>query len=285
MQRCAFLTMENLEGFYAYDELACEPMSMHGWQVEEIPWTTPDVAWDDYQLVVIRSTWDYQSDFGRFLRVLKEIDRSRARLENSLEVVCWNIEKTYLKDLADRGVPIVPTRWLNRLDRNLLQELFDELQAEQLVVKPVIGANADDTFRLSVDDAQTQTAIDTFRDRGLMVQPFVDSIKSPGEFSLFYFADEYSHCVLKTPKSGDFRVQEEHGGAIRSFVADEEMRSVGQLVIQAVEFDLLYARVDLVRTADGLAVMELELIEPSLYFPYDSASPQRFADAVARRCS
>ncbi len=274
--------MENPEGFYTYDELAFEPMKKQGWFVEEIPWTASNVAWGDYQLVVIRSTWDYQSDFAHFLRVLEEIDQSGARLENSMEVVRWNIEKTYLRDLAERGVPIVPTRWIRGLDRESLRALFTEMAVDRVVVKPVIGANADDTFCLKSDDPQFDTAIEVFHDRELMVQPFIDSIRSPGEFSMFFFDGQYSHCVLKTPAKGDFRVQEEHGGAIRSFEADEEMKSVGKQVIEAVEFDLLYGRVDLVRTVNGLAVMELELIEPSLYFPYDSASPERFANAATR---
>ena len=225
--------MENPEGFFSYDELAFEPMAEFGWHVKEIPWTTPNVSWGDYELVVIRSTWDYQSDFARFLRVLDEIAQSGARLENNMDVVRWNIEKTYLRDLAQRGVPIVPTRWMKGLQRESLREVFEELAVDELVVKPVIGANADDTFRLSIDDAQTDTAIEVFRDRELMVQPFIESIKWPGEFSLFYFVDEYSHCVLKTPAPGDFRVQEEHGGDIRPYDASDEMKSIGQRVIEA----------------------------------------------------
>jgi glutathione synthase/RimK-type ligase-like ATP-grasp enzyme len=217
--------------------------------------------------------------------VLLRIDQSRARLENPLDVVRWNLKKTYLRDLHERGVPIVPTRWLPGLDDETLAALHDELGVEEIVVKPVVGANADDTFRLraAAPRVETQAARNAFRGRELMVQPFVDAVVEVGEYSLFYFGDEYSHCVLKTPRAGDFRVQEEHGGLIRTVTPDTDLVEAGAKTLAAVGQTLLYARVDLVRLPDGRpALMELELIEPSLYFAFDPASPRRFSEALDR---
>jgi hypothetical protein len=152
-------------------------------------------------------------------------------------------------------------------------------------VKPTVGANADDTFRISSQDADTDRdrALGVFAQRELMVQPFVDSIVSTGEYSLFYFAGEYSHSILKTPKTSDFRVQEEHGGVIRAIAPSDELVQAATRVMRALDEVPLYARVDLVRLPDGtLALIELELIEPSLYLSYDSAAPERFADALDR---
>ena len=119
-----------------------------------------------------------------------------------------------------------------------------------------------------------------------MVQPFVRSIVAHGEYSLFYFGGGYSHAVLKTPAAGDFRVQEEHGGTIRAISPDSAIHRVGDQAIEAIAETLLYARVDIVTLDDGRpAVIELELIEPSLYFPFEEESPARFADALVRMAS
>ncbi|MGY8690993.1 MAG: hypothetical protein ACKVHP_25045 [Verrucomicrobiales bacterium] len=117
----------------------------------------------------------------------------------------------------------------------------------------------------------------------MMLQPFIPDVIATGEHSLFYFGGQFSHCVLKTPTTGDFRVQEEHGGLIETAVPAKDLLAAGQRVIDAIGTSLLYARVDLVRMPDGApALMEVELIEPSLYFNYDDLSPVKFAEALDR---
>lgn len=284
MNRIAFLTMDNMEGFFAYDYLAIEPMARRGWQVEEVSWRKA-VDWNDYQMVVIRSPWDYQQDWESFLRVLTQIDQSRAALQNSLHTVRWNIHKSYLRDLQQRGVLIVPTLWCDRLTPEQLEQAFTHFASPHIVVKPTVGANADDTFWISNEDsdANRERALRVFGNRELMAQPFVESIVCTGEYSLFYFAGEYSHAILKRPQADDFRVQEEHGGVIRAIEPDAELVQAATRVMRALDEVPLYARVDLVRLPDGgLALIELELIEPSLYLSYDSDAPERFAAAMDR---
>lgn len=288
MRSVAFLTMDSLEGFVAYDYLAAEPLARRGWRVEQISWRRKDVSWADYELVVIRSPWDYQQDPAAFLHVLEQIEASPARLQNDLPTVQWNIHKSYLRDLNERGIHIVPTRWLDRLDTATLVSLFDEFGTRRIVVKPVVGANADDTYLLTAGSAGAHeaAALRTFAQRALLAQPFVESVVDVGEYSLFYFGSQYSHSVLKTPKSQDFRVQEEHGGLIRSVQPDADVVAAADRVLSVLSRPTLYARVDLVRLPDGCpALMELELIEPSLYFPFDARAPERFADAVVRLMS
>lgn len=284
MNRIAFLTMNNMEGFFAYDHLAFEPMARRGWQVEEIPWRKV-VDWNEFQMVVIRSPWDYQQDWEAFLTVLTQIDQSRATLRNSLHTVRWNIHKSYLRDLRQRGVPIVPTLWFDRLTPERLEQTFAHFASPHIVVKPTVGANADDTFWIAdeEDDTNREQALCVFANRELMAQPFVESIVATGEYSLFYFAGEYSHSILKTPKADDFRVQEEHGGVIRAIERSDELVQAATRVMRALDEVPLYARVDLVRLPDGtLALIELELIEPSLYLAYDTDAPERFATAMDR---
>jgi glutathione synthase/RimK-type ligase-like ATP-grasp enzyme len=282
-KRCAFLTMEDLTGFYAYDALAFEPLGQLGWSVDEVPWTRPQVDWKQYAAVVIRSTWDYQKQPARFLETLEEIELSGTRLFNPLEICRWNMDKRYLRDLQRKGVSIIPTLWGESIKLSDLDRWTGELNSERLVIKPVVGANADDTFVLSCSQLdEFEERLPLFQARPFMVQPFVESIQSQGEYSLFYFGGQYSHAINKRPQAGDFRVQEEHGGQIRAVEADLAWKSAGQAVLDQLGEQLLYARVDLVYWSDEPTLMEVELIEPSLYFSYDADSAGRFARALDR---
>jgi glutathione synthase/RimK-type ligase-like ATP-grasp enzyme len=280
--RAAFLTLADPTGFFIYDELAVPPLAALGWTVETLPWTAEGVAWGEFDAVVIRSTWDYQRDPQAFLRKLEAIEQAGTRVLNPIATCRWNLEKTYLRDLDARGVMIIPSRWPDHLDPDVLLESFDHFRTERLVAKPLIGANADEIFVLSRYQPDTWP-LTTFAGRPLIVQPFIESVLGEGEYSLFYFGSEYSHAVVKTPKSGDFRVQEEHGGSIRAIHPEHDLLAAGTRTLDAIDERLLYARVDLVRLPDGTpAVIEVELIEPSLYFPYDPDSPARFAHALDR---
>lgn len=281
-RKCAFLTMDTLEGFMAYDYLLKDPLGERGWEVKEISWRNREADWNRYEAVIIRTPWDYQDDPELFMEVLEEIEQSRARLENPLELVRWNIDKGYLKDLEQTGIPVVPTFWGDEKQDLTLQHLkkyFNTFESEELIIKPLVSANADDTFRLSMEhlNGALETLKDTFENRVWLAQPFVWQVIEEGEFSLNYFGGEYSHALLKTPKEGDFRVQEEHGGRLKSVEPEPELRSLSDQIIQSLDPKPLYARTDIIRTDNGFALMELELIEPSLYFNMDPESPERFA--------
>ncbi|MFO0999488.1 MAG: hypothetical protein U0936_04070 [Planctomycetaceae bacterium] len=283
MSRIAFLTMDSLEGFVSYDYLVRDILQQRGVRVDEVSWRNPQADWDQYDLVVIRSPWDYQQSCSQFLNVLARIDASRANLQNPLKVVRWNVEKTYLRDLQDSGVTIVPTAWLQSPKVADLTNLFQQLNADQVVVKPFIGAGATDTFWLNSESSPEllQSIEALYQGRLALAQPFIESVLSYGEISLTFFGGEYSHTVLKTPRTGDFRVQEEHGGVIQRIDPDPEIIAFARRSLAAVESELLYARVDLVFLPNQQpAIMELELIEPSLYLSYDDESPNRFADAI-----
>ena len=280
MPRCAFLTMDSLDEFEVYDDLLIKPLSQLGWSVDMVSWRDRQVDWNTFEAVIIRSPWDYQQDAQLFMQVLEEIDQSSARLENPLDLVKWNIDKTYLRELEQEGILIVPTLWGRRLEAEQLDKAFEQLDTRELVIKPTVSANADDTFRVK-QEVKLQTKremLRTFYDRAYMIQPFMKSIVTEGEFSLFYFGGEYSHTILKTPGKGDFRVQEEHGGILASVEPETKLLKRAQQTMARLQPQPLYARADYVRTEDDdFALMELELIEPSLYFNMDPESPRRFA--------
>lgn len=269
------------------DHLAFAPLSRLGWSVDSVPWRRDGVDWASYDAVVIRSTWDYAKEPDVFLAVLTEITRSGAPLFNPLDLVKWNLRKTYLRDLGNRGVSIVPTVWRERLGRGELQGLLDKSGSNEIVVKPVVGASAHGAFRVSAVTSPREVAeIEAYyAERALMAQPFLHAIPTEGEFSLFYFNGEYSHAILKRPKALDFRVQEEHGGSNTAVVAAPALLEAGAFVLSALDETPLYARVDFVRANDArnFWLMELELTEPSLYLRMDSAAPERFARALNER--
>lgn len=284
--KVAFLSTDNLENFFTYDKLLFEPMKKIGWMAEEISWKNEEVNWNDYSSVIVRSTWDYQNDSEKFLNVLEKINNSSAHLENNLDLMRWNMNKNYLYDLENKGIRIVETIWEKSFNPNTAFQYFDKLKSDEIIIKPNISANADNTFRLTREKLieKLPDLEKIFADREFMVQPFMQNIVDEGEYSLFFFNGEFSHCVLKKPKEKDFRVQEEHGGKFKSVVPSKQQKTIGKNIIDKLAVLPLYGRTDLVRTADNdFALMELELIEPSLYFNMDNESPTRFANAFAER--
>lgn len=280
--RVAFLTLEEVGDFVIDDAHAIAELQRRGWHAVEVPWSVP-TDWDQYDLVVIRSTWDYHVRTAEFLEVLATIEASGATLVNGHDVVAWNIDKQYLRDLERRGVPVVPSVWGNGGGAAVFAGLFTTLQDSEIVIKPTISGGARDTFRLHapLSDVLLQQLVDTFDDRDWFAQAFLRSVVTEGEYSLFYFDGEFSHAIRKVPKAGDFRVQEEHGGAILAINATPELRRVADQVLGAIAPAPLQVRIDLVRLDSGaLAVMEVELIEPSLYLRMHPKAPANFADAL-----
>jgi hypothetical protein len=285
VRRVAFLTIANPTGFVIDDELAVLPLARRGIKVDTIPWNRPGVDWPHYELVIIRSTWDYQHHAEDFLRVLDRIEDRGVRLANPGEIVRWNLHKTYLCDLASKGIETVPTFWRDRLARGDLVPLFEELRSEEAVIKPVLSGTAQGAWRLDATRVREQAAeIEAYyANRALMLQPFERGIVAEGEYSMMYFNGVHSHSILKVPKAGDFRVQEEHGSEILPVLPEPALLAAGHAAIAAVGQKLLYARADLVRSGEVFRLMELELVEPGLYLRTDPAAPERFAAAVAER--
>lgn len=278
--KIAFLSTSDLEGFFVYDELTLPHFAASGVEVDTVPWRKT-INWNQYDAVIVRSTWDYQQAPEDFLTCLAQIEASSAVLINPYSLMAWNIKKTYLKDLDNQGVAIVPTLWATGIDKSQIDAAFEAFSTDTIIVKPVLSANADDTFRLNrlAFTEQLDALTTLFHQRELMIQPFLAAIVEEGEYSLFYFDNQYSHAIVKRPKAGDFRVQEEHGGELAVYQPQPDVLAMANRALDAMPSASLYARVDVVRTDGGWAIMELELIEPSLYFNLDEDAPKRFVDA------
>jgi glutathione synthase/RimK-type ligase-like ATP-grasp enzyme len=285
MGRCAFLTTKNLEEFFIYDDLVKPHLAALGWQVDDVSWHNKDIDYSVYDVVIVRSTWDYQAYTDDFMHTLAHIANSNTCLENPLALMQWNVSKCYLKDLEKKGVSILPSLWLDSFDSKAIQAAFNHFGANEIIIKPLVSANADFTYRLTQEDFifQQQNIKKELHNRKIMLQAFENTILDKGEYSLFYFNSQYSHTINKLPANGDFRVQEEHGGQLQSIEPSKDMLTLALKTLHALPQSSLYARIDMLETVKGLAIIEVELIEPSLYFNMDEASPKRFANAIVAR--
>jgi glutathione synthase/RimK-type ligase-like ATP-grasp enzyme len=241
-------------------------------------WGTPESAAG--RLVVIRTAWDYVAEFGAFMEWARSV-AAATRLVNSLEVVTWNSHKSYLLDLAYAAVPIVPTVLVPRgTTDDDLASLLEEHEGE-IVIKPAISAAAVGAVRTVADTSEALRHLEQLVSVGdALVQPYVASVVG-GETSLIYLGGELSHAVRKQPAPGDYRVQEMYGGTRAHHDATDAEREVGAAAVVAAPGRLAYARVDLVDTPNGPAVMELEAIEPQLFLDAEPQSPGRFAAVIA----
>ena len=230
------------------------------WVLQAIAWDTKNVNWHEYHAVVIGTTWDYCDRYDEFLAALKTINQNTT-LFNSLNLVRWNSNKQYLRELEKKSIGIVPTFWVDDPSETVQwASLFAQFDTDTLVAKQQIGANAEGQFLLHPHEQAPQLT------QAMMVQPFLPAIQEEGEYSLIFINGEFSHAALKRPKTGDYRIQASYGGA--EFVArlSEDEINTAKFAVQAIEELPLYARVDMVRGETGeLLLMELELVEPYLY--------------------
>jgi hypothetical protein len=274
--------MESNDGWSIDADLAFPHMENLGWQIEPVPWRTAQCDWNCFAAVYIGTPWDYPQEPMQFIKLLETIDQSQAILVNDLSLVKWTVQKTYLRDLVERGVDIVSSAWFDTFSLQMLQDAFNQFDVAKVIVKPVISTNATDTYLLQRDfsTAVADRLAKTFDKRAFVVQPFIENIQREGEYSLFYFAAKFSHAVRKVPVQGDFRVQEEYGAEVISIQAEQALIDAGGKVLGNVSPIPVYARLDFVRDSAGrFLLMELELIEPSMYLRMDEDAPRRFAEA------
>lgn len=286
-QSIAFLSTNDLEDYFVWDNLLIQPFSEHGVHVDVISWHANEIDWSQYDAVIVRSTWDYQEHADAFVDKLIEITKHDTVLINPLSLMQWNISKRYLQILQKQGITIIPSVFFDSVAISDIYAQFAHFDTQEIIIKPLISANSDNTFRLDHIGLMTQAGplSNIFSTTPCVIQPFLDSVINEGEYSLFYFNGEYSHTIKKIPKSGDFRVQEEHGGELITVIPDELQLSTAAKVLAALPEKSLYARVDILRNPgaqkdDIWQLMEVELIEPSLYFNMDEASPERFVQAT-----
>lgn len=282
MALIAFATDKSFPNLTDGDTLAADVLRQRGHRVDACRWDDPALDWSAYDLVVLRSTWDYHLRAAEFAAWLDKLDAARVPVANPTDVLRWNMDKMYLSDLQEAGVAVLPSVWLPQGSRVDLAALLAEKDWPQGVIKPTISAAAHDTLRVdrsNAADLQPSFA-DLLRAGGVIVQQFAPEIQGHGEWSFLFFGRQFSHAVVKQPSPGDFRVQRDFGGRAMAAEAPPALVSQAAAVLGAIEAELLYARVDAIERQGELLLMELELIEPYLFLELHPDAPGRFADAI-----
>jgi hypothetical protein len=282
MSTIALVTYRDLPQLTPEDQLVCSFLRTLGVQAHAVIWDDPDVAWDSYQAVVVRSCWDYHVHPSRFITWLTHLEHLEVPLWNPAPILRWNMHKTYLRDLQTQAVAVPPTCWLERGCNAELATILADQGWKEAVIKPAISATAYNTWRTTREQgSQDQSRFAaSLQHADILVQQFMDPIVTDGEWSFAFFQKQYSHAVLKKAKSGDFRVQDDFGGTIEVLSPGMALIEQAQQIINCINDPLLFARVDGIERDGQLVLMELELIEPFLFLQSDPHAVERFAHAI-----
>lgn len=287
MTRICFVTCRAWPEISESDRLVQQALEARGARVEGRAWNEPGADFGGFDAVVLRSNWDYHFDPEAFAAWLDRLEQDGARVFNPPALVRWNLSKRYLLALAAAGVPTVPTVVLDDATGAGLEATMAARGWDAAVMKPEIGASAHETRLVTPGTraaAATALAAGAIR-RPVLLQPFVEEIRTRGEWSLILIDGEPTHAVLKRPASDDFRVQPRLGGTVEARPAPAAALAAARAVLAVLPAPPLYARIDAVETRTGFLVMEVEVNEPGLFFPHAPAAAERFADALLRRLS
>jgi glutathione synthase/RimK-type ligase-like ATP-grasp enzyme len=263
---------------WAYDVEAAA-LEGAGFSVEPRAWT--DVGdLTNVDLVMPLVAWGYHADPPRWHALLDRLEREDVRTLNPVPLLRWNSDKRYLAEL-DGMVAVIPTRLADMLDDRALDSARAEF-GDTLVIKPPVSAAADGTYKLGPEDVVP----DSVRGRAMLIQPYFPAVAAEGEYSILMFGGQFSHSIVKQPKAGDYRVQPHLGGRERPCPPPEGGVELAKAALAAAPAKAIYARVDMVRGPDGrLAVIELELIEPSLWLEHSPDGGAAFTSAIRAACA
>lgn len=258
---------------------ALEALREAGAQAEALPWDGPEADLSAFDAICLRATWNYPERAGEFLAW---VDRAAAatRVFNPPAVVRANIDKRYLRDLASKGIPIIPTAFAGPGDAVDLDAVCERRRWTDIVIKPAIGAGSFLTERFDESDREAARAFLSKHaaERPMLIQRFMPSVTTSGERAVITIDGRVSHAVHKHPR---FAADDEKVEGVG--LADDE-RAFAERVLELLGPEPLYARVDLIRDDEGsLLLSELELIEPSLFFPFDEHAARKFAEATLAR--
>lgn len=278
MKKIALLSCKEIDpNAYSDDDLIFPFLLEKNVSAEFIIWNEEGVKWENYDAIIIRTTWDYTEHIDQFLNFLRCLPK-HIPLLNSYDIVSMNYNKSYLLDLEKLGFEIVPTL-KSRINSESIHTAFKKFKSEKVLVKPLVGASSSG-IEIYKKDTEVKTTSEEF-----LIQPFLDSIHDHGEVSLILFNGKFSHAITKVPKRGDFRSQEEYGSCITSFEPDRETINYAESISLRFAPETLFSRIDLLRNEDGLwrLIGEVELIEPALYLGFNPKASKRLAQAIIKK--
>lgn len=291
MKKIGFITCQEFPDLHPSDELVAQELMQAGVDVVVRPWNESSSeqfieAANEIDMIVVRSTWDYPASPAAFRQWLIAL-QAHENVVNGPALMHWNFTKRYLMHLAVAGAPVPPTRFVAPARQDLANAMA-ELGVDEAIVKPVIGATASGLSRICKDDPAGLTDATARLGQAGLVQPFIREIQTLGETSMIFIDGQFTHAVVKRPKAGDIRVQEEFGGQTARCHPGPSTIAAAQSVLKMLPHPPVYARIDaIIFDAGGvderLQLMEVEVIEPELFFTHAPEAVGRFADALLKR--
>ncbi len=271
----------------AEDGLVSNALEKRGLKVARVDWNHSYFDWSTASYALFRTTWDYFQKIQLFQRWLQKTSTLTSFI-NPYHQIQWNLDKTYLRDLGKKGINIPPTIFTDITGQQSLSDIINDNGWDKVVVKPAISASGRDTYLVEGKDAKNFEK--NFRqladNETMLVQPFQNEVITQGEKALMFIDGRFSHATLKVAKKGEFRVQSDFGGSVALYEASENEIDFGRQVLEACDEVPVYARVDIINDNQGrLCLVELELIEPEMWFRLYPTTADRLADAVTKHMS
>ena len=281
MKNIAIATCRKFPDLTPSDTLLSQALARRGARVVAAPWNGDFGPFADADLTVVRSTWDYFDVTEAFSAWIARLERERSVL-NPPALLRWSMTKAYLFDLAANGAPapamkrIAPTA-------TAIGEAMDALGLDEAIVKPLVGGTASGLSRVRRGDASALSKAASILNGEALVVGFIPEIATLGETSFVFLGGEFSHAVVKTPKDGDIRVQEEHGGTSRLVDAPDWAIAEATRILTLCPQGSAYARIDVIVGETSVTLMEVELVEPELFFTLHPDRAERLADCLLAR--
>ena len=264
------------------DELVINALKEKNLSVVKKDWNDSIFDWETTRSILFRSTWDYFDKFELFKKWVNKT-KNKCLMINSTETIEWNIDKHYLLDLQEHQIPIPNSEFIKRGSSIDLSLLMQKKNWNEIVVKPTISGAAKNTYRLKKEEIIQFGPIweKLIYKEDFIVQEFQNNVISEGEVAMIVIGGKFTHAVLKKAKEGDFRVQDDFGGSIAIYNPSEEMVKLAEKCTRIQTPIPSYARVDIIwDNLMELAVSELELIEPELWFRLNPNAAQKLAHHV-----
>ncbi|MFV8369212.1 ATP-grasp domain-containing protein [Flavobacterium sp. LB2R40] len=277
----ALLTCEKLPDLNPEDQKIIPALAKHNIKAKAVIWSDTTINWTDFDYLIFRNTWDYFEKETEFNIWLRQIEMLGVKTLNPIKIIKQNIHKFYLREMEKQGITILPTVFIDKTNTlNLAEHLPSHW--DKAVIKPAFSAGSylTEVFEASNIQEINKKYAAIASDKDLLLQEFMPEIQTLGETSFIFFNKKFSHAVNKKPVDGDFRVQSLFGGIYNLVHPSTELIEKAQKVVGTFKEDLLYARVDGILIENKLYLMEIECIEPDLYFNLSEGSLERFVTAI-----
>lgn len=281
--KIAILTCEKLPNLNPEDQKIIPVLAQHNIEASATIWSDKTINWAEFDYLVFRNTWDYFEKETEFKIWLDQIEKLGIKTLNPIEIIKQNIHKFYLRKMEQQGITILPTVFIDKTDHLNIAELIPA-HWKKAVIKPAFSAGSylTEVFKVSQSQEISEKYKSIAAEKELLLQEFMPEIQTLGETSFIFFNKKFSHAVNKKPVDGDFRVQSLFGGKYTLVQPNPEMILKAQKVVDTFQEELLYARVDGILIDDELFLMEVECIEPDLYFNLSENSLERFVEAIVK---